>query len=170
MREPHPGAEFCAALAFLFLLGIGGYVGALSIVTVALLALALWFVAVPGLAIGWLCFAERPEPGMLLGAAIVVGSGLYLLRHAKSGWDDPVARDFDRPLNERGRRDSPWRRSTCQIVDRARPSRPASRPGPRLNSASPPTSMFQRSLRCVVVRRSSGNPGDVRRLNSSKSL
>ncbi len=29
---------------------------------------------------------------------------LTLLRHAKSGWDDPVARDFDRPLNERGRR------------------------------------------------------------------
>lgn len=29
---------------------------------------------------------------------------LTLLRHAKSGWDDPVARDFDRPLNERGQR------------------------------------------------------------------
>lgn len=29
---------------------------------------------------------------------------LTLLRHAKSGWDDPVARDFDRPLNGRGRR------------------------------------------------------------------
>jgi len=27
---------------------------------------------------------------------------LTLLRHAKSGWDDPVARDFDRPLNRRG--------------------------------------------------------------------
>jgi phosphohistidine phosphatase len=27
---------------------------------------------------------------------------LILLRHAKSGWDDPVARDFDRPLNRRG--------------------------------------------------------------------
>ncbi len=27
---------------------------------------------------------------------------LFLLRHAKSGWDDPVARDFDRPLNKRG--------------------------------------------------------------------
>lgn len=27
---------------------------------------------------------------------------LTLLRHAKSGWDDPVARDFDRPLNEKG--------------------------------------------------------------------
>ena len=29
---------------------------------------------------------------------------LTLLRHAKSSWDDPVARDFDRPLNARGRR------------------------------------------------------------------
>ncbi len=27
---------------------------------------------------------------------------LFLLRHAKSSWDDPVARDFDRPLNQRG--------------------------------------------------------------------
>lgn len=29
---------------------------------------------------------------------------LTLLRHAKSTWDDPVKRDFDRPLNGRGRR------------------------------------------------------------------
>lgn len=29
---------------------------------------------------------------------------LTLLRHAKSGWDDPALRDFDRPLNPRGRR------------------------------------------------------------------
>jgi phosphohistidine phosphatase len=29
---------------------------------------------------------------------------LTLLRHAKSGWDDRVLRDFDRPLNPRGRR------------------------------------------------------------------
>lgn len=29
---------------------------------------------------------------------------LILLRHAKSGWDDPVARDFDRPLNPKGQR------------------------------------------------------------------
>lgn len=29
---------------------------------------------------------------------------LTLLRHAKSSWDDPVKRDFDRPLNPRGRR------------------------------------------------------------------
>lgn len=29
---------------------------------------------------------------------------LTLLRHAKSGYDDPVLRDFDRPLNARGRK------------------------------------------------------------------
>lgn len=29
---------------------------------------------------------------------------LTLLRHAKSSWDDPVARDFDRPLNAKGQR------------------------------------------------------------------
>jgi phosphohistidine phosphatase len=29
---------------------------------------------------------------------------LTLMRHAKSGWDDPASRDFDRPLNPRGRR------------------------------------------------------------------
>jgi phosphohistidine phosphatase len=29
---------------------------------------------------------------------------LTLLRHAKSSWDDPVQRDFDRPLNEKGLR------------------------------------------------------------------
>ena len=29
---------------------------------------------------------------------------LTLLRHAKSGWDDTVPRDFDRPLNGKGRR------------------------------------------------------------------
>ena len=28
---------------------------------------------------------------------------LFLLRHAKSAWDDPALDDFDRPLNERGR-------------------------------------------------------------------
>lgn len=29
---------------------------------------------------------------------------LTLLRHAKSGWDDPASRDFDRALNPRGQR------------------------------------------------------------------
>ena len=29
---------------------------------------------------------------------------LTLLRHAKSNWDDPVQRDFDRPVNQKGLR------------------------------------------------------------------
>jgi len=32
---------------------------------------------------------------------------LLLIRHAKSSWDDPALSDFDRPLNERGKRDAP---------------------------------------------------------------
>ncbi len=32
---------------------------------------------------------------------------LYLIRHAKSSWDNPGLRDFNRPLNERGQRDAP---------------------------------------------------------------
>ncbi|HTH51362.1 MAG TPA: histidine phosphatase family protein, partial [Pyrinomonadaceae bacterium] len=33
---------------------------------------------------------------------------LYLLRHAKSSWKDADLADFDRPLNERGRRAAPF--------------------------------------------------------------
>ena len=32
---------------------------------------------------------------------------LYIVRHAKSSWDDPGLDDFERPLNERGKRDAP---------------------------------------------------------------
>lgn len=32
---------------------------------------------------------------------------LTLVRHAKSAWDYPELTDFERPLNERGRRDAP---------------------------------------------------------------
>ena len=32
---------------------------------------------------------------------------LSLIRHAKSSWDYPELSDFERPLNERGRRDAP---------------------------------------------------------------
>lgn len=32
---------------------------------------------------------------------------LYLIRHAKSSWEDSSLRDFDRPLNKRGLRDAP---------------------------------------------------------------
>jgi phosphohistidine phosphatase len=32
---------------------------------------------------------------------------ILLMRHAKSSWDDSSLRDFDRPLNSRGKRDAP---------------------------------------------------------------
>lgn len=32
---------------------------------------------------------------------------LFLIRHAKSSWDDPELPDRQRPLNDRGRRDAP---------------------------------------------------------------
>lgn len=33
---------------------------------------------------------------------------VYFIRHAKSSWDNPGLRDFDRPLNKRGLRDAPF--------------------------------------------------------------
>lgn len=33
---------------------------------------------------------------------------LFLLRHAKSGWDNPNLQDFERPLSDRGRREAQW--------------------------------------------------------------
>jgi phosphohistidine phosphatase len=32
---------------------------------------------------------------------------LYIVRHAKSSWDNPLLDDFSRPLNDRGKRDAP---------------------------------------------------------------
>ena len=33
---------------------------------------------------------------------------LYLIRHAKSSWNEPDLADIDRPLNKRGKRDAPF--------------------------------------------------------------
>ena len=33
---------------------------------------------------------------------------VILVRHAKSSWKDPGLKDFDRPLNKRGKRDAPF--------------------------------------------------------------
>ncbi len=33
---------------------------------------------------------------------------VYFIRHAKSSWDNPGLKDFDRPLNHRGLRDAPF--------------------------------------------------------------
>ncbi|MFT3748399.1 MAG: histidine phosphatase family protein [Agriterribacter sp.] len=32
---------------------------------------------------------------------------VLFIRHAKSSWDDPLMNDFDRPLNDRGKKDAP---------------------------------------------------------------
>ncbi len=41
---------------------------------------------------------------------------LYLLRHAKSSWDNPQLRDFDRPLNASGYQDAAVMASRLQIL------------------------------------------------------
>jgi len=33
---------------------------------------------------------------------------LFIIRHAKSSWQDVLLKDFDRPLNKRGQRDAPF--------------------------------------------------------------
>lgn len=33
---------------------------------------------------------------------------LFIIRHAKSSWDDPALDDFDRPLNKRGIKNAPF--------------------------------------------------------------
>ena len=33
---------------------------------------------------------------------------LYIIRHAKSDWDDPALDDYDRPLNKRGVKNAPF--------------------------------------------------------------
>jgi phosphohistidine phosphatase len=47
---------------------------------------------------------------------------LFLVRHAKSSHEDPTLKDFDRPLNERGKRDAPAMGSRLKnlgvVVDR----------------------------------------------------
>ena len=37
----------------------------------------------------------------------MAGKELFVVRHAKSSWDDPTISDHDRPLNERGLRNAP---------------------------------------------------------------
>jgi len=44
---------------------------------------------------------------------------VFLIRHAKSSWDYPELRDFDRPLNKRGFRDAPF---MAQMLSKKIPS------------------------------------------------
>ncbi|MBK8953682.1 MAG: histidine phosphatase family protein [Chitinophagaceae bacterium] len=45
------------------------------------------------------------------------GKMLILVRHAKSDWGNAGLNDFDRPLNERGKRDAP--KMTQRLVDKS---------------------------------------------------
>jgi phosphohistidine phosphatase len=47
---------------------------------------------------------------------------LYLVRHAKSSWDDESLSDFDRPLNKRGKRDAPQMGEHLKRVRLANPN------------------------------------------------
>jgi hypothetical protein len=48
---------------------------------------------------------EKGEPDEF--RLIQVMKTLFLIRHAKSSWDDTALPDKDRPLGDRGRRDAP---------------------------------------------------------------
>lgn len=39
---------------------------------------------------------------------------LYLIRHAKSSWAEPDMQDFERPLNERGKKNAPFMAKTLK--------------------------------------------------------
>ncbi len=47
---------------------------------------------------------------------------VYFIRHAKSSWENPGLRDFDRPLNNRGLRDAPFMATVLRnknvVIDR----------------------------------------------------
>jgi phosphohistidine phosphatase len=48
-----------------------------------------------------------PMKGLHLRPIPFYMKSLFLIRHAKSSWDTPGLRDFDRPLNERGLHEAP---------------------------------------------------------------
>lgn len=55
---------------------------------------------------------------------------LYLIRHAKSSWDNPGLRDFSRPLNERGLVEAP-KMARMLVEEQARPDLLVSSPAKR---------------------------------------
>jgi phosphohistidine phosphatase len=60
---------------------------------------------------------------------------LYLIRHAKSSWDNPALRDFQRPLNERGLMDAP--RMARYLAERgAKPDLMVTSPARRANTTA----------------------------------
>jgi phosphohistidine phosphatase len=79
---------------------------------------------------------------------------LYLLRHAKSAWDDPALADHDRPLNDRGRRAAPamgnWlREHDCAVAQALVSTAERARQTWELVSARlkrPPEAAYERGL------------------------
>ena len=57
----------------------------------------LWFRKLP----------RHYRPAKNLVAYLRAVKTLYIVRHAKSSWDDPALEDFQRPLNGRGEKDAP---------------------------------------------------------------
>jgi len=55
---------------------------------------------------------------------------LYIIRHAKSCWEDPSLGDFERPLNTRGKKDAP-RMATIMKEEERRPDLIVSSPAKR---------------------------------------
>jgi len=74
---------------------------------------------------------------------------LYLLRHAKSSWDDPNLADFDRPLNDRGRSAAPFMGELMANRDLS----------PDLILSSPAERAKQTA---ELVRKASGNAAEIR--------
>jgi len=56
---------------------------------------------------------------------------LYLIRHAKSSWDDPDLADIDRPLNKRGEKDAPYMGTRLKEQHKANPDLILSSPAKR---------------------------------------
>ena len=56
---------------------------------------------------------------------------LYLVRHAKSSWDDPDLSDIDRPLNKRGKKDAPIMGERLKNEHKAKPDLIISSPAKR---------------------------------------
>ncbi len=56
---------------------------------------------------------------------------LYLIRHAKSSWNEPDLADIDRPLNKRGKRDAPFMGKRLKEQHKANPDLILSSPAKR---------------------------------------
>jgi S-adenosylmethionine uptake transporter len=85
--------------SWLLLLGVGAIAAATNVLTALALRRAGAGVLAPfqyleilsATLLGWLIFSEMPDLVTGLGAAIIVGSGLYVFTHQGRGFDTPAA-------------------------------------------------------------------------------